>query len=70
MFEPFALGMTSAFLLRVGTTKWLKWPLTSRNSQFNLGPLRILPEMISGGIFLTVFDYVRRQALENVLQQQ
>lgn len=29
MIEPFALGMASAFLIRVGTVKMLRWPATS-----------------------------------------
>lgn len=31
MLESFVLGMSSAFLLRTGALKIMKWPLTSRS---------------------------------------
>ena len=30
MIESFVLGMSSAFLVRTGALKIMKWPLTSR----------------------------------------
>lgn len=67
MIESFTLGMCTAFLVRVGATKWLKWPIGSRNISYILGPLQIIPELIMGGVALSLFDYYRRIALEKNL---
>lgn len=62
--------MSTAFMIRVAATKWMKWPIGSRIFYPNLGPLQIIPELLLGGISLTVFDYYRRVALEKNLLDQ
>ncbi len=69
MVESFTLGMVTAFLIRTGTMRALKWPVLSRKSLLYSEPLRIIPELIVGGLALSLFDYLRRVSLEKVLKR-
>lgn len=70
MVESFTIGMTTAFLVRSFTLRILKWPLTSSTYTITSGPLYIIPEMIAGGLFFSLFDYLRRSSLEKTLKYE
>ena len=63
MSEAFMLGATLSFLARMGTLRWLRWPVLSSIYIVIIEPLSIVPEMIVGGLSLSFFDYYRRFSL-------
>ena len=70
MSEPFTIGMACALLMRAGSMKKMGWPLLSSKIIFIVEPLLIVPELISGGLVVSFFDYCRRASLEvNLLNQ-
>jgi len=70
MVESFTLGMLTAFLLRCGVMRTLRWPYLSSKFMIKLVPLKIVPEMLVGGTLFSFLDLMRRIALDASLKKE